>query len=180
MSAEPIVDQADLYEDLRLTCEYDDTGKAFHDEIEGPSILQLNDLVRRIQADFANYRRRVEEERASDAQHTTAKLVFKFLAIFDNFELAMNADSEELQDLLKWKEGIVLIHRQLQTLLEAEGVSVDSPQVGDIFDAEKHEAIGAVVSPDYQDGQILGVTQQGYSMGEMIIRYPQVIVVKNS
>jgi molecular chaperone GrpE len=131
-------------------------------------------LAQRTQADFVNYRRRIEEERAQQVRDANLSYVKRLLPVLDDFERAMaSGTSEELES--NWGKGIQLVERNLRGLLTADDVQrIDAE--GAEFDPREHEAVGSQPSPDVAEGHILHVVRPGYRKGDRIIRPAQVIV----
>src|SRR5206468_12395284 len=94
--------------------------------------------LQRAAADFANYRRRVEEEREGLSQFSNALLIGKLLAVLDDFDRALETVPQEIHE--GWVDGVRLVERKLRGLLEAEGVrQIDA--LGTQFDPNLHEAV---------------------------------------
>ena len=131
-------------------------------------------LAQRTQADFVNYRRRTEEERAQQARDANLSLIQRLLPILDDFERALaNGTPEELQS--SWGQGVQLVERNLRGLLAAEGVE-RIEALGAEFDPRLHEAVGQLPSADVAEGHVLHVVRPGYRKGERVIRPAQVVV----
>jgi molecular chaperone GrpE len=131
-------------------------------------------LAQRAQADFINYRRRVEEERAQQARDANVAYLQRLLPILDDFERALsNAAPEDLES--SWGKGILLVDRNLQGLLSSDDVQRIAAE-GAEFDPREHEALGSQPSANVPEGHVLHVVRQGYRKGDRIIRPAQVIV----
>jgi len=126
---------------------------------------EFKDGWQRAVADFQNYRRRVEREQADTYQSAAGNVIKRYLPVLDDLERALTARPADLA----WADGIELIYRKLQSTLGAEGVKRIETE-GQLFDPNFHEAISHEPSDDHQSGQIIGVIQQGYMLGERIIR----------
>lgn len=122
----------------------------------------------RERADFANYKRRVERDQQAVSVNMKADLVRKYLPVLDDLERAMKARPTE-DPAASWANGIELVVRKLQNILESEGVK-RIPAEGELFDPTRHEAITHEESPDHESGQIIEVVQQGYTLGDRVIR----------
>ena len=155
-----------------------------HDELEGlqSELAEMREkadeylkLAQRTQADFINYRRRVEEERVQQAQNASLGLIQRLLPILDDFERTLAAASpQELES--GWGQGVALVERNLRGLLSAEGVERIEAH-GAEFDPRLHEAVGqAPASAGVPDGHVLQVTRTGYRKGDRVVRPAQVIV----
>ncbi len=131
-------------------------------------------LAQRTQADFVNYRRRIEEERIQQVALATIDFLRRLLPVLDDFERAMaNAAPEELES--NWGKGVQLVERNLRGLLAAEDVQ-RIPAEGAEFDPREHEALGRTPSADVPEGHVLHVVRPGYRKGDRVIRPAQVIV----
>ena len=131
-------------------------------------------LAQRTQADFINYRRRIEEERAQQAREAGLSVLQRLLPILDDFDRALsNASDAERQS--GWGQGVQLVERNLRGLLAAEGVEMIAAE-GAEFDPRLHEALGSAPSQDVAEGHVLHVVRQGYRKGDRVLRPPQVIV----
>jgi len=122
----------------------------------------------RERADFANYKRRIERDQQVLAQNITGEIVKKYLTILDDLERALKTRPVE-EPAAAWANGIELIQRKLQNILEAEGVR-RIPAEAEEFNPARHEAISYEDSPDHKGGQIIEVVQQGYTLGDRVIR----------
>jgi molecular chaperone GrpE len=121
----------------------------------------------RAQAEFINYRRRIERDHAKIYEDATVRVVKKYLEVLDN----RPQDTEGAE----WAQGIELIYRKLLTILENEGVVVMEVE-GQNFDPNLHEAISQEESPGHESGQIIEVVKNGYLIGERVLR-PAVVRV---
>jgi molecular chaperone GrpE len=122
-------------------------------------------------ADFQNYKRRVEEERSEAARLANAALVINLLPLLDDLERALQNVDAHLAGLT-WVDGIRLIHRKFQALLEMAGVQeIDAD--GQPFDPAQHEAVSQAAG---EEGKVVAVVQKGYRLGDRVIRPAMVIV----
>ena len=122
----------------------------------------------RERADFANYKRRIERDQQAMSQNITIDVVKKYLAVLDDMERALKAKPAD-GSAAAWAGGIELILRKLQNILDAENVK-RIPAETEQFDPTRHEAITYEDSPDHTGGQIIEVLQQGYTLGDRVIR----------
>lgn len=127
----------------------------------------------RAAADYQNFKRRVEEERSENARFANAALIINLLPLADDLERAVQTIDKALAGLT-WVEGIILINRKLQALLEAMGVT-EIPADGERFDPAVHEA---VAQQPGEEGKVLSVIQKGYKLGDRVIRPAMVVVGK--
>ena len=122
----------------------------------------------RERADFLNYRKRIERENGLLHQNLTGQIIKKYLVILDDLDRALKSRPTQ-GDGAAWSDGVELISRKLTTILEAEGLK-PIEAAGAMFDPMLHEAITHEDSPDHQSGQIIEVVQQGYLLGDRVLR----------
>jgi molecular chaperone GrpE len=132
------------------------------------------DMRLRALADFDNYRKRIERERAGAAQSGKRDIVLKLLDLADSFDRAFQHAGEAPAS---WVEGLQPIHRNLLALLDAQGVT-SFESLGEPFDPERHEAIGAVETADYAPGVVAEELQRGYRWGDTLLRPARVRVAR--
>lgn len=131
----------------------------------------LNDLrqtLMRRQADFENYRKRVEKERAEDSRRATARVVEGLIPIIDGFEHALAAH-REAAEYETYRKGFELIYKQLLDNVTRLGVERLDP-LGKQFDPHLHQAMDRTETVDHEDGQILQVFQPGYVFHGRVLR----------
>src|SRR5579859_4854872 len=127
----------------------------------------LRQTLLRRQADFDNYRKRIERERSEDSKRTTARLVEALIPIVDSFEHALAAHREAEYE--NYRKGFELIYKQLMDNLAKLGVERIEP-TGQAFDPHQHQAVDRVESTDQPDGTVLQVFQAGYLFGGRVLR----------
>lgn len=130
----------------------------------------------RERADFANYKKRIERDQIQMSQNLNGNIIKKYLVILDDMDRALKNRPVEPEGA-KWAEGIDLIYRKLQTILENENVK-RIPAESAEFDPNFHEAISHEDSPDHESGQVIEVLQQGYMIGDRVLRPALVRVAK--
>lgn len=128
----------------------------------------LDDL-RRLQAEFDNYRKRMLREQTQLTQRASARLIERLLPIIDNFESAL--------DHGEGGSGIELVYRELRRALEEEGLEEIQAE-GRPFDPTMHEAFQAVEDPDVHEPVVRSVLRRGYSLKGQIIRPAMVSVAR--
>lgn len=158
------------------------------DEIESPETDEVQqelheaqqkaeeylDLLRRTQADFINFRRRMSQEQAEVRTTAQIALLNQLLPVLDDFERALEATPEDLAQH-PWVQGLLLVARRLTTQLDQLGVrQVGAP--GEPFDPRLHEAVTLAERADVPEGTIVQVMRSGYMLGDRIIRPAQVVV----
>ncbi len=127
----------------------------------------------RAAADYQNFKRRVEQERSEVAQMANLALLINLLPLIDDLERALENVDSHLAGLT-WLDGIRLIHRKFQALLEINGVT-EVLADGQPFDPNLHEA---VMYGDGPEGTVTNVVQKGYMLGGRVLR-PAMVVVGN-
>jgi molecular chaperone GrpE len=130
----------------------------------------LNDL-KRVAAEFENYRKRVAREQESLSVRAAERLVKELLPIVDDLERALEAAEEHEE--AKLEEGVRLVHRQLASLLEREGLA--EIETSGKFDPHVHEALLSQPS-DAEEGSVIEVLQKGYRLGDRVLRPARVAV----
>jgi molecular chaperone GrpE len=134
---------------------------------------EYKDGWQRSVADFQNYRKRVEAEKVETYQNAVGSIIKQYLPILDDLERALATRPANLP----WVEGIELIYRKLQFILEAEGLKRIEAE-GQQFDPNFHEAIQQEPCDGYESGQVIEVIRNGYLLGERVIRPAMVRVAK--
>ena len=153
-----------------------DDGKTVTDEID--TIInerdQYKNIAQRAQADLINYKNRVTEDRESTYVMIVSRFVSNLLPIIDNFNRAISS----MPDDNSWYEGLLMIEKSLNELIESEGIS-QTAKPGMDFNPKYHEAIMTIESDTQKDGTIADIIAQGYELKDRIIRPAQVTVIKN-
>ena len=129
----------------------------------------------RAEADFQNYKKRVEQERDENRRFASAALIMNTLPIMDDLERALMSVDAHLAGLT-WLDGIRLIYRKLQLILENAGVSAIEVE-GQQFDPRYHEA---VMHADGEEGKVLAEVQRGYKLHDRVLRPAMVVVGKGA
>lgn len=130
----------------------------------------------RSRAEFANYKKRVDRETEDARARITAEITTRYLPILDDLQRALK-DKPLEGDGAHWAEGIELIYRKLGALLEVEGIEL-IPASGERFDPLVHEALTLEDSEQHNEGMVIEVIQQGYRLGDRILRPALVRVAK--
>jgi len=127
----------------------------------------------RSEADFINYKRRIEQERAEMASFANANLMAALLPVVDDLERALESVTDET-DITSWIDGIRLIYRKLKTALEDHGLSEIIAE-GKEFDPNIHEAVMCV---EGEEGIVCEEIQRGYKLRDRLLRPAMVTVGK--
>ena len=128
---------------------------------------EMLDRVKRLQADFDNYRRRTRQEPCDLSAFVTQNLIKDLLPVVDNFERALA--SRPTEDPSGFGAGVEMIYRQFYAVLEKQGISAVET-VGAMFDPAKHEAIMKDEDSDQPEGTVVAELQKGYAACGKIIR----------
>ena len=155
--------------------EIEDAIAADLDKARTEAALYLDDL-RRLQADFDNYRKRTLREQTARSASASQALVARLLPVLDNFELAVSA-AEQSRDFDRMLKGVEMVLGALREVLEGEGL-VKIEAEGKPFDPERHEAVIAVEQEDAEPGTILDIVRAGYELGGKVLRPAMVKVAK--
>ncbi|MFT9848619.1 nucleotide exchange factor GrpE [Aneurinibacillus sp. REN35] len=137
---------------------------------------EMHNKYLRAQADLQNFRTRVNKEKEQMLQYSSQRAMEALLPVVDNFERAIEA-SQDAQDPNSLREGIEMVFRQLQQVLEQEGVST-VPGVGEPFDPNMHQAVMQEASSEYESGIIIEEFQKGYRLKDRVIR-PSMVKVSS-
>jgi molecular chaperone GrpE len=133
----------------------------------------LKDLLARRQADFENYRKRVERERSETYNRVVADVAAKLLPVLDNLKRALeteaSVEASESDEFRHFLSGVDLIYKQLNGVLEALGVK-PVPAVGEQFDPHVHEAVVTEATDDYEPDTVMQEIVSGYRLGDKLIR----------
>jgi molecular chaperone GrpE len=129
--------------------------------------MEYLDKLQRLQAEFDNYRKRIEKEKTETVANANSKLISQLLSVLDNFELSMKHNKDK---------GISLIYDELNTLLKREGLQVVNAKGN--FDPKLHEAV--LNAPGEKDGVILEEIQKGYMLNNRLLRPSKVKISKTN
>jgi len=140
-------------------------------------LADLRQTLLRRQADFDNYRKRIEKERAEDSKRHTARVIEALIPIVDGFEVALAAHREAAYE--NYRKGFELIYKQFLDNLAKLGVERVEP-VGQHFDPHLHQAVDRTETGEAEDGTILQVYQPGYLFHGRVLRPAMVRVAVHS
>jgi molecular chaperone GrpE len=128
-------------------------------------VAEYKDGWQRSVAEFQNYRRRMEADKAETYQTAVGSIIKRYLPVLDDLERALGARPADLA----WADGVELICRKLQSILEAEGLKRIEAD-GQEFDPNIHEAIAQEPAEGVESGTVIGIVRNGYMLGERVIR----------
>lgn len=137
------------------------------DELQA-KLTETEGRTLRLQADFENYKRRVQMDKQAAEKYRAQSLVSDILPALDNFERAMQVEAtdEQTKSLL---QGMEMVHRQLLEALTKEGVEVIEA-VGKQFDPNEHQAIMQVEDSEFESNAVVEEFQKGYKLKDRVIR----------
>ncbi|MEB3429923.1 nucleotide exchange factor GrpE [Citroniella saccharovorans] len=133
----------------------------------------LKNTLVRLQADFNNYRNRVNKEKQSLVKYATEGMITDILSVLDNFDRALGPESE---DESEYNKGFRLIRKELFDILQKNGLEVIESD-GKVFDPNLHNAV-VMEDSDLGEGIIIETLQTGYKVGDKVIRPSYVKVSK--
>lgn len=117
-------------------------------------------------ADFDNFKKRMKKEKEEFQQFALADFIGRLLEVVDNFERALEGYSEDNPQ--SFRDGVILIYKQLRSLLEKEGV--EELKVSENFDPNLHQAIDKEEKEDIEEVKVAEVFQKGYKIKGRLLR----------
>lgn len=134
------------------------------------------DKLLRLQADFENYKKRLDREKSDFIKYANEGLIIGLLNILDDFERAIDSakNSNDSKTLL---QGVEMIRQHFQEALEERGLIKIDPK-GQPFDPEKHEAVMHIETDEYPEHTVVEVLRKGYGLNDKILRPAVVKVAK--
>ena len=140
-------------------------------ESQKVQIDETEDRLKRVAAEFDNYKKRNVKERDGMYNSLVADTVSNFLPILDNLEKAAEVETKDEE----YKKGIELVLKQFKDVLSARGVT-EIETVGNTFDPELHEAVSSVQDGTKGEKEIVQEYRKGYKIGDKVIRHSMVVV----
>jgi molecular chaperone GrpE len=136
-------------------------------------VKELRDSVARRQADFENYRKRMERERSETYNRVVADIAAKLLPVLDNLKRALeteaSVEASESDEFRHFLSGVDLIYKQLNGVLDALGVKAVLAE-GEHFDPHLHEAVVTEPTDDYEPDTVIQEIVRGFRIGDKLIR----------
>ncbi len=141
-------------------------------------IKNLKEQLLRVNADFQNFKKRIEKDKSEWFELAQATVIKEFLPIIDDFERAIQSiEKIEKKDIKKeWFEGLELVSKKLKKVFDDLGVK--QIECSGQFNPEIHEALMHVESKDHKSGLIVQVLNKGYTFKERVLRCAKVSVAK--
>ena len=144
--------------------------------VEKEKNKELYDRYLRSQAEFENFKKRMEREKCEYFKYALERLIKDLLPVFDHLELAIKS-AKESRDFDSFSEGVQLIYKQLKDILAKEGLAYEC-SVGEKFDPCKHEAMMHIESGEHEPNVIIEEHKKGYFLNDRLIRPAMVTVAK--
>lgn len=174
-----------LEEEVAAEAKIEDEGSSTEETID--FLIEERDRLRseadeyldgwqRARAEFSNYKKRMDREVSETRARVMCEIAARYLGVADDLERALAERNKEGSNQA-WVEGIELIYQKLHAILASEGIEPISAE-DEIFDPNFHEAISYEESDDHEDGQVIAVIQQGYKLGNRVVRPALVRVAK--
>lgn len=134
-------------------------------------VEKQKELLMRTAAEFDNFKKRTEREKLRTAEYAKAGVVKQLLPVLDNAERALAVDPTNPD----YAKGIEMIVKQMRGMVDGLGL-LELAEVGDTFDPEIHEAVIHIEDEEKGENEITQVLQQGYKIGDTVIRHAMVQV----
>jgi molecular chaperone GrpE len=137
------------------------------------ALAEAQDALARRQADFENYRKRIERERQELHNRVVSDLVKKLLPVLDNLTRALDSErsveASESPEFRHFLHGVELISKQLNDVLDSFGVQT-IPAIGERFDPHVHEAVVSEPSDEFEPDTVIEEMSRGYRLGDRLLR----------
>ena len=137
------------------------------------ALAEAQEAVARRQADFENYRKRVERDRKETHNRIVADIARKLLPVIDNIGRAVDSErslqAEESKEFKHFLQGVELINKQLNDVLESLGIQPIAA-VGERFDPHVHEAVTTEASDEFEPDTVIEEITRGYRIGDRLVR----------
>lgn len=166
----------DMDEEKLINEEAEESQEKAEAEEQDGLASEINDLqtkLVRLQADFQNYKKRVEKEKDDLVSIGVVSIANEILPVIDNFERALEHEG----DSASFKEGMELIYEGLKNALKAKGI-VELKALGEDFNPDFHQAVSMGHNDEYKENQVIEVLLKGYEYNGKVIRHAMVIVNK--
>ena len=151
------------------------TSESNPEELLKQEVSLANDKYLRLYAEFDNFRRRTQKERAELLQSAGKDVIVSLLPVLDDFDRALR-HMDNASDVNAVKEGVGLIQQKFKNILGQKGLK-EMQSVGTAFDPELHEAITNIPAPsDKEKGKVLDEVEKGYYLNDKVARHAKVVV----
>ncbi|MEM4637461.1 MAG: nucleotide exchange factor GrpE [Candidatus Woesearchaeota archaeon] len=153
--------------------------KENNQKITEEQYTELLDTLKRLQAEFENYKKRQEKETLQIIKNANAELIKKILPVLDSFELAIKNTNGNTEEIIKFKKGLEMIYAQLFSILKEQGLRTIESE-GKIFDPYKHEVLMIKEDNNFEDDTIIEELQKGYMLNDIVLRHTKVMIAKHN
>ncbi len=140
-------------------------------ESQKVQLEETEDRLKRVAAEFDNYKKRNIKERDGMYNSLVSDIVSNFLPVIDNLEKAVTAETKDEE----YKRGIELVLKQFKDVLNSRGV-IEIETIGKTFDPELHEAVSSIQDDTKGEKEIVQEYRKGYKIGDRVIRHSMVVV----
>ena len=140
-------------------------------ESQKVQLEEAEDRLKRVAAEFDNYKKRNIKERDGMYNSLVSDIVSNFLPVIDNLEKAVTAETKDEE----YKKGIELVLKQFKDVLNSRGV-IEIETIGKTFDPELHEAVSSIQDDTKGEKEIVQEYRKGYKIGDRVIRHSMVVV----
>jgi len=140
--------------------------------LEG-KLKEQEEAYMRINAEYANYRRRTAEEKSTIGLYANEKVMTSLIPVIDNMERALDSFEDKENPLYT---GVEMVYKQMMDAFSDAGMKEIPAEIGSDFDHNMHMAVMQEPSEEYEEGKITMVMQKGYSLGDKILRATMVRV----
>ena len=138
---------------------------------------QFRSMALRNRADLENYKKRAAQEMADTRERGNAQLLLKLIGVADDFNRAVNFLPEDAVDA-SWYEGVQHVQRNLENMLQSEGLSRIEATIGQPFDVSQHEAVFFEPTNEVSEGAVVRIIRDGYRLHSRVLRAAQVSVAQ--
>ena len=138
---------------------------------------QFKAMALRYKADLDNYKKRAAQEMEESRDRVASQLLLKLVTVADDFSRAVNHLPEDAVDP-SWFEGIQLVQRSMESMLQSEGLSRIEAAIGQPFDVYEHEAVFFEPTDEVEEGAVVRVIRDGYKLRNRVLRAAQVSVAQ--
>lgn len=139
-------------------------------------IEEVNNRFIRLQADFTNYKKRVEKEKENIYTYATEEIIKQLLPVIDNMERALDAVAENKEDD-SFYNGVRMVYNQFLDILKKNGLE-EIQALGKKFDPNLHHGVAQEESDEHDEDTVIDVFQKGYKLKDRVIRPSMVKIAK--
>ena len=139
---------------------------------------QFRSMALRYRADLENYKKRATQEMSDTRERANAQLLLKLVSVADDFNRAVNYLPEDAVDG-SWYEGVQLVQRSMENMLQSEGLSRIEAAIGQPFDVSQHEAVFFEPTDEVNEGAVARIIRDGYRLHSRVLRAAQVSVAQS-